>query len=336
LVRRPPYSDPGDQLVVIFSSNPSLQPQVSILDYLQQQGWKPSRDVSREEVAGLCPFHRETRPSFYVNRRKDVFYCHGCGRCGRLARLRQFFADAPTRSVEPCTNPTELMQATYRFYRQQLPHSAEAGAYLARRGVGAPSVIERMRIGYAPGGCLRRHLLGLGFAYQMLVDYGLIDERGRDRFFRRVIFPLEQTGNLYGRSIHGDVWRHLFLPGSKGGLYGWDPASRSRSIIVVEGLFDLASLWQAGFNNTVAVLGSHLNRQQLAQLEAAAGRRIYLCFDADHNGSGQHAADHISARLRQAGIRMSRVVLPDGQDPNSLLARENGVVDFQRCLEQAR
>jgi DNA primase len=105
---------------------------------------------------------------------------------------------------------------------------------------------------------------------------------------------------------------------------------------VVEGLFDLASLWQADFSNAVAVLGSHLNRQQLAQLETAADHSVYLCFDADHNGSGQRAALSISARLRQAGIRMRRVVLPDGQDPNSLLACENGAADFQRCLEQAR
>ncbi len=321
---------------MIYSLDRPFQPQIAILDYLQQHGWKPSRDLGQEEVPGLCPFHRETRPSFYVNRRKQVFYCHGCGRCGSLAGLRQRFGEAQAQAVGTRTSPTELMQAVYRFYRQQLPHSAEAGAYLARRSIHDPAVIERMGIGYAPGACLRGHLLDLGFGYQALIDHGLIDERGRDRFFRRVIFPLEQAGNLYGRSIDGGVWRHLFLPRSKGGLYGWDSASAMRSTIVVEGLFDLASLWQAGFSNAVAVLGSHLNRLQLAQLEAAPGRGIYLCFDADRNGSGQRAAAQVSARLRQAGIRMRRVILPDGHDPNSLLASENGAVDFRRCLEQAR
>src|SRR5207253_3020775 len=38
---------------------------------------------------GLCPLHRETHPSFYVNSRKNLFYCHGCGRGGDLIRFVQ-------------------------------------------------------------------------------------------------------------------------------------------------------------------------------------------------------------------------------------------------------
>jgi hypothetical protein len=48
-----------------------------LLDYLQQRGWKPTLDRGREELAGLCPLHRESQPSFYVNPRKQVFYCMG-------------------------------------------------------------------------------------------------------------------------------------------------------------------------------------------------------------------------------------------------------------------
>jgi DNA primase len=121
-------------------------------------------------------------------------------------------------------------------------------------------------------------------------------------------------------------------------MYGWVQASLFRSIILVEGLFDLASLWQAGFNNAVAALGSHLNSRQLKQLESSAGRTIYLCFDADQNGSGQRAARYLNVRLRETGITVRRVELPHGQDPNRLLADtgRDGVAAFQRCLEQAR
>ena len=44
------------------------------------------------EYVGLCPLHEESRPSFYVNTRKDVFYCHGCGQGGDLIRFVQFLA----------------------------------------------------------------------------------------------------------------------------------------------------------------------------------------------------------------------------------------------------
>jgi hypothetical protein len=70
------------------------QPPLSLLEYLQQHGWKIVRDNGREEVAGLCPLHRDSRPSFYVNRRKQVFYRHGCGRGGGLARLIRWLKPA--------------------------------------------------------------------------------------------------------------------------------------------------------------------------------------------------------------------------------------------------
>jgi DNA primase len=106
------------------------------------------------------------------------------------------------------------------------------------------------------------------------------------------------------------------------------------TVILVEGLFDLASLWQAGFVNTVAALGLYLNQQQWIQLPEA--HRIYLCFDSDGNGSGQRAAAELSGCLRHAGREALCVALPAGHDPNSFFAAGAEAADFQRCLDQAR
>ena len=67
------------------------QSRISLLEYLQQRGWKIVRDRGGDEVAGLCPLHPDHHPSFYVNRRKQLFYCHGCGRGGGLARLMRWW-----------------------------------------------------------------------------------------------------------------------------------------------------------------------------------------------------------------------------------------------------
>jgi DNA primase len=56
----------------------TLKRRLPLLDYLRQQNWA-SRPAGLSEFVGLCPLHKETRPSFYVKTRKDVFYCHGCG-----------------------------------------------------------------------------------------------------------------------------------------------------------------------------------------------------------------------------------------------------------------
>ena len=57
-----------------------------------------------------------------------------------------------------------------------------------------------------------------------------------------------------GRSI-GDAAPHRFLPGDKGGLYAWEQVHQCDEIILVEGLFDYAVLWQAGFHNITCLLG---------------------------------------------------------------------------------
>ncbi len=132
--------------------------QISLFDYLIAHGWKPARDTGREEVAGLCPLHQETRPSFYVNRRKQVFYCHGCGRGGGLAQLRGWLEGPALSRVPPRQDPAGLMEGTYRFYQQQLPLSSDALVYLRQRGIDSPAVIQSLRIGYAPPACLRAYL----------------------------------------------------------------------------------------------------------------------------------------------------------------------------------
>jgi hypothetical protein len=126
----------------------AFQPRISLLEFLSQRGWKPARDNGREEIAGLCPLHRDRHPSFYVNRRKQVFYCHGCGRGGGLAQLVHLLGELR----EPATvalDQTLLLEQTYQFYQRQLARFEDARAYLAARGIEDRAVIERMRIGYA-------------------------------------------------------------------------------------------------------------------------------------------------------------------------------------------
>jgi DNA primase len=169
----------------------AFQPRISRLEYLELRGWRPVRDSGRDEVAGLCPLHRESRPSFYLNRRKQVFYCHGCGRGGGLTRLVHLLGDLPEPVAEPA--PEHLLEHAHRLYERQLARFGDAQAYLARRGIRDRAVIERVRMGYAPGACLRGYLERLGYGRQSLRDRGLVDDRGRDGFFRCLTFPLEQV-----------------------------------------------------------------------------------------------------------------------------------------------
>ena len=67
-----------------------LKQRIPLLEYLQRHHWTGHRASARSEFVGHCPLHEETHPSFYVNPRKNLFYCHGCGR-GAGNRLGQRF-----------------------------------------------------------------------------------------------------------------------------------------------------------------------------------------------------------------------------------------------------
>jgi DNA primase len=198
--------------------------------------------------------------------------------------------------------------------------------------------VEELGLGYAPGGNLRRHLADFGYSPDLLWRIGLISHQGRDAFCRRVIFPCCQQGrviNLYGRSI-GAAFPHRLLPRSKGGLFGWDSVGAFSSVILVEGLFDLAVLWQAGLRNTTCAFGTHLTAAQWSQLCDQPGRCVYIAFDHDANQAGQHASRLLARRLEIAGLRARIVRLPPGQDPNSYFAAGATAADFLACMEQAQ
>jgi DNA primase len=218
-----------------------------------------------------------------------------------------------------------------------LHRHAEAVDYLLQRGLHQAEVIEELRIGYAPGRCLRAWLTSLGYPLESLQRAGLVNAGGYDTYSHRIVFPLE--GNLYGRST-GAAVPHRLLPGSKGGLYAWEKLRNYPEIILVEGMFDLAVLWQAGFHNVTCALGTHLNALQFRQLCAddgrgGKGRTVYLAWDSDANGSGQRAAQCLSHRLRAEGITALRIELPDGHDPNSFFVGGGNAHQFRGLLERA-
>jgi len=320
-----------------------LKQRLPLLDYLRQQSWTARPIALGPEFVGLCPLHPETRPSFYVNARKNLFYCHGCGQGGDLIRFVQLsrhlsFRQSLAYLDQQSALPTDsVLEQAATFYQQQLDRYPEALRYLQQRGLRDPALIKELRIGYAPGGSLRRHLAAQGYSFDLLQRLGVLNSQGHDAFYRRVIFPCCQGGrvvNLYGRSIAA-AFAHRFLPGSKGGLFAWESVRQFFTVILVEGLFDLAVLWQVGFRHATCSLGTHLNVEQFQQL-CDRPRTVYLTFDVDANGSGQQASQQLAQRLCAQGIATRRVLLPNGHDPNSFFVQGGDAGQFQALLEAAQ
>jgi len=131
----------------------TLKRRMPLIEYLRQHNWKGS-PVSHSEFLGLCPLHQETRPSFYVNTRKNVFYCHGCGQGGDLICFIQLSRHLSFRQSLACldlqTTPSDdsaaVLEQTAAFYQQQLDHYPEALSYLNTRGLHDPVLIREHRL----------------------------------------------------------------------------------------------------------------------------------------------------------------------------------------------
>ena len=324
-----------------------LKKQVPLLEYLRRRNWTARPVGSHQEFVGLCPLHAESAPSFYVNAAKDVFYCHGCGRGGDLIRFVQLalnlsFCGALSHISQELTIPEpdgdDVLREAIGFYQHQLDRHSEALDYLHSRGLHDAKLIRQLGIGYAPGGMLWRHMTLRGYPSDLLLQIGLIDPRGRDTLYRRIVFPCRDGSrpvNLYGRSIVGAA-PHRFLPRPKGGLFSWSTIATFPEVILVEGLFDLVVLWQAGFINTTCAFGTHLTQAQFSQLSARRDRKVFVAFDSDANCAGQHAACNLAQRLAGAGLKARIVDLPEGQDPNSYFVSGATPSEFDRLLRMAR
>jgi DNA primase len=103
-------------------------------------------------------------------------------------------------------------------------------------------------------------------------------------------------------------------------------------VILVEGLFDLAVLWQAGFVHTTCAFGTHLTQAQFSQLSDRPDRKVFIAFDSDPNRAGQHAARYLAQRLAGAGLKACIVDLPEGKDPNSYFVSGATPSEFDRRL----
>src|SRR5437763_2749083 len=202
------------------------------------------------ELAGLCPFHHEKTPSFYVVEDKGFFHCFGCGAhgdaVGYLMRAENLdFIEAIERLAAeaglavPQQTPQEreraqrqktlleALAAAANFYEARLwsPAGARAREYLAARGLDEET-IRRFRLGWAPSPqeigdrqALRRALSG-EFPEALLVEGGLLrqPETGEpyDYFRGRVLFPIgDRAGRVIafgGRTMGDDQPKYLNSP----------------------------------------------------------------------------------------------------------------------------
>jgi DNA primase len=350
-----------------------LLARVDIVDVIERR--VPLKKAGREWTA-CCPFHNERTPSFYVSPAKQFFHCFGCGAHGSAIKFlmdyeRLEFPDAVeelaqsvglkvpyegARDNAPREDKTDLyavLDAATRWYEGELPKSADAKAYCAKRGLD-DATIARFRIGWAPAGFdgVIRSLGTSERRMQLLNEAGMVasNERGNkyDRFRERLMFPiLDRRGRVIAfggrvlQSEQGPKYLNspetpLFHKGRE--LFALWQVKQANSnlarIVVVEGYMDVIALHQAGLPIAVATLGTATTPEHTEVLFRAAPDVVF-CFDGDRAGraAAWKALESALPRLRD-GRQAYFLFLPEGEDPDTLVRKE-GKDGFEKRLREA-
>lgn len=306
---------------------------------------------------GLCPFHSEKTPSFSVNEEKSIYYCFGCNATGNVItflmnREGMSFPEAvmsladrfgvviPKEAAGPPDKRDEVygaLKAATDFFCKSLrsPVGKAAREYFKGRGFDEKAA-EEFKVGFAPDSWdgLVGFLKAAGVSTEAAVKAGLVikkDSGGTyDRFRGRLIFPIidkrGRTIGFGGRILGPGEPKYLNSPESpvfkKGEtLYGFYQAKQAimkeKSVIVVEGYFDLLALHSRGFANTVATMGTALTREHLRLLKGHA-ETVYALFDGDE--AGRKAAVRGLPLFLEEEIDCRAVLLAEGRDPDEFLA----------------
>jgi DNA primase len=239
------------------------------------------------------------------------------------------------------------------YFREQLagPAGARARQQIKDRGV-SDSTIEALGLGFAPQTrhALKERLLTQGFAQSLLLQSGLVLQRDGgdvvDRFRNRLMVPIcREAGSVIafgGRSMDAEqVPKYLNSPEtaiySKGRtLYGLNlskPLIRKLGyVVLVEGYFDFAQVFQSSAAPAVASCGTALTAAQ-AQLLRRFTNRVVLSFDPDAAGEG--AAIRSCELLVAEGFDVNVVVLDKGEDPDTFI-RKKGADKYRERLRTSR
>ncbi|MGB1949688.1 MAG: DNA primase [Marinobacter sp.] len=320
-----------------------------------------------------CPFHDEKTPSFNVRPDKGFYHCFGCGAHGdAISFVREFeglgFTDAveelarraglevpydqsARQEIQQARTLTDALDYASRFYQSSLKGAQGelARDYLKQRGLD-DHIIQLYQLGFAPGtgtalfDTCSKDLQG------PLIETGTVSDkygRPRDLFRNRVMFPIRnsrgKTIAFGGRTLGDDKAKYINSPESdvfhkSREIYGLFEAKQAirqlDKLLVVEGYMDVIALAQHDIHFAVATLGTATNQDSLTALLRQV-RHIVFCFDGDQ--AGYRAADRAmenALELMADGLHLQFLMLPDGEDPDTLVRKE-GPEAFRKRIEGA-
>lgn len=330
-----------------------LKEEVSLVRLVESSGVKLTK--RGKDWLGCCPFHEDGTPSLSVTPDKNLWRCFGCDAGGDVIAwvtkregvsfrhavelLKEGYApaagSAPVKAstvakLATMTAPAEdaaLLEEVVGYYHAALKQTPDALAYLERRGLAHPELIETFRLGYADrtlGYRLPQANRKAGAEVRgRLQALGVLRDSGHEHLRGSLVVPIPgaegQVVNLYGRKI-GDGLRkgtpdHLYLPGPHRGVFNRAALQASDEIILTEALIDAMTFWSAGWRHVTSAYGAGgFTAELLEALVEHRVKRVLIAFDRD--AAGDRGAALVAEQVAARGMGAYRIQFPKGMDAN--------------------
>lgn len=235
------------------------------------------------------------------------------------------------------------------FYKNSLltPLGKEAYKYLLNRGLNL-HIIKYFSIGFSPFYWQKKILNNKKIIKILYEKLGILKINTKnnnfyDIFYNRIIFPIRNIkGYIVG--FGGRVFNNInpkYLNSSENNifhkskeLYGLYETKKENNIIkkilIVEGYIDVISLFQFDIKYAVAILGTAITNIHIKKLFSITNKIIY-CFDGDKAGiEAQWKSLKISLPYLVNGKEIKFMILPNGEDPDSLIRKEGKILFKKR------
>lgn len=287
---------------------------VRIAHILADIGWWPAFRVNGRQATGPCPIHGgDNRRAFHVDRERDLWFCF-------------------TR----CQTGGDVIDLVWRLVGQSWPRAA---AWLERLTLESPlpPATERFRCSSSSAGrsrtftpFTRRLLLETAHPFFNTLHIrsdtlrrfeagvwrgrGLLEGTAAIRLHDSTGRPLGYAGRRLDLEAVCRWGKWKWPPGFPKAqhLWNWHRVRPEAGVVVVEGPWSVMKLWQAGYNNVVAICGLHVSEAQAALLRRAPS--VTLLLDGDQAGY-RAAARNLAAAIHDY---IRAIHPPAGKDPADL------------------
>jgi len=317
---------------------------------------------------GLCPFHNDTEPSFTVSPEKHMYKCFSCNEGGNIITYLQkkrhmSYQDAleylggklglkvTKKKVVPKNSEHYALEAARDYFYtclSTLKPGKPGREYLEERGYSL-EIAQEYHLGYADQDVelLKKSLDSKieeekQFSKYEIESLKLYNEYGTP-FKNRFIFPIhddeDRVVGFTGRSLlKTQDPKYYNSPESsvfhkREVLYNLNVAKKylsDKTIIIVEGNFDVLAFAKLGIKNVIAIMGTSFTREHALLLKKYKVRNIILCLDQDR--AGIKATLEVGDELLRNNIRNISVVTYDTAKDIDEYIKNNG--DVNKIMEQ--